>query len=143
MARVLDTYLLIDVAEEDPSFGAASAALIDAHRALGLVISPVTYAELAPVFNGDASLQDEFLWNLGVRWPEAWTLADTLAAHEAWHRYVAGRRAGRLPKRPVADVLIGAFACRFHGILTRNEADFRSVFPMLKVLAPQPASSDG
>ncbi len=49
---------------------------------------------------------------------------------------VAGRRAGPAPKRPLADVLIGALATRFQGILTRNEADFRQVFPTLKLLVP-------
>ncbi len=96
----------------------------------------MTYAELAPVFNGDQHAQNQFLLNLGVSWPEAWTLADTLAAHEAWDRYVKGKRAGKIPKRPIADVLIGAFASRFDGILTRNEADFRSVFPALNIVVP-------
>jgi predicted nucleic acid-binding protein len=135
MAWVVDTCLLIDVAEADPSFGESSASLIDSKRAEGLIICPVTYVELAPVFNGDESAQREFLLKLGATWPEAWTLADTLAAHEAWHRYVIGKRGGRIPKRPVADVLIGAFASRFSGLLTRNEADFTSVFPNLSIVA--------
>ena len=136
MAWVVDTCLLIDVAEADASFGVASAMLLDARRVEGLAICPVTYVELAPVFNGDPRAQDEFLFNLGAAWPEAWTLADTVAAHEAWHRYVTAKRAGQTPKRPVADVLIGAFASRFDGILTRNEGDFRPVFPALRILQP-------
>ena len=54
MAWVIDTCLLIDVAENDPSFGVASATIIDSKRIEGLTICPVTYVELAPVFNGDA-----------------------------------------------------------------------------------------
>ena len=50
MPWVVDTCLLIDVAEADPAFCTASAALLDAKRPEGLTISPVTYAELAPVF---------------------------------------------------------------------------------------------
>jgi predicted nucleic acid-binding protein len=136
MPWVVDTCLLIDVAEADPAFGTASAALLDAKRPEGLTISPVTYAELAPVFDGDAAAQNEFLANLGVTWAEDWTLTDTLAAHSAWHRYVAGKRAGKIPKRPVADVLIGAFASLRDGLLTRNEPDFRVVFPALKLNKP-------
>lgn len=67
---------------------------------------------------------------------EPWTPADTRAARLAWHQYVTRRRATLTPKRPLADVLIGAFALRFDGILTRNEADFRQLFPTLKVMTP-------
>ena len=136
MAWVVDTCLLIDVAEADPAFGAASAALIDSKRPDGLAVCPVTYAELAPVFNGDQNAQNEFLLKLGAAWPEAWAHIDTLAAHAAWHRYVSAKRAGKVPKRPIADVLIGAFASRFDGILTRNPTDFRSIFPTMNIVAP-------
>lgn len=137
MAWVVDTCLLIDIAEADPSFGDASAALIDLKRPDGLALCPITYAELAPVFNGNRIAQDEFLFHLGVIWPEAWTAADTMAAHEAWHRYVLAKRAGQVLKRPIADVLIGAFASRFDGVLTRNDKDFRPIFPALEIAVPK------
>ena len=136
MAWVVDTCLLIDIAEADPSFGVASAKLLDARRGDGLTVCPVTYVELAPVFNGDAVAQNEFLFNLGVTWPENWLPTDTEEAHRAWHRHVAARRSTKIPKRPLADVLIGAFALRFDGILTRNESDFRNGFPSLTIVAP-------
>ena len=133
---MVDTCLLIDVAEADPKFGVASAKLLDLKRADGLTICPVTYIELAPVFNGDQAAQNEFLFNLGLSWPEPWTQSDTEEAHRAWHRYVAARRTARVPKRPLADILIGAFASRCDGILTRNESDFRTVFPKLVIAVP-------
>ena len=136
MAWVVDTCLLIDVAEADPTFGVASAKLLDTKRANGLTICPATYIELAPVFNGDLTAQNEFLFNLGLAWPEVWTVADTDAAHGAWNRYVTARRASRIPKRPLADILIGAFALRFDGILTRNEGDFKTTFPSLTIATP-------
>ena len=40
MAWVVDTCLLIDVAEADPAFGVASAALIDSKRAKGWRCAP-------------------------------------------------------------------------------------------------------
>ena len=110
MAWVVDTCLLIDIAEADPTFGVASARLLDRKRADGLAICPASYVELSPVFNGDQTAQNEFLFNLGVAWPEAWNQADTEEAHRAWHRYVAARRIAHVPKRPLADILIGAFA---------------------------------
>jgi predicted nucleic acid-binding protein len=88
------------------------------------------------VFNGDQTPQNEFLFNLSVTWPESWTPADTEEAHRAWHRYVSARRAAIAPKRPLADILIGAFATRFDGILTRNESDFKPVFPSLAITVP-------
>ena len=136
MAWVVDTCLLIDVAEADPTFGVASARLLESKRADGLAICPATYVELAPVFNGDQTAQNEFLFNLGVTWPEAWSQADTEEAHRAWHRYVAARRSANVPKRPLADILIGAFASRFDGLLTRNESDFKTAFPSLTVATP-------
>ncbi|MBI4606327.1 MAG: type II toxin-antitoxin system VapC family toxin [Planctomycetes bacterium] len=136
MAWVVDTCLLIDVAEADPKFGVPSAKLLDSKRPQGLTLCPVTYVELAPLFNDDPAGQNEFLFNVGVTWPEAWTEVDTQEAHRAWHRYVAARRAVRIPRRPLADILIGAFASRFDGRLTRNESDFRQVFPGISIVVP-------
>ena len=136
MAWVVDTCLLIDVAEADAAFGVPSARLLDRKRADGLTICPATYVELAPVFNGDQTAQNEFLFNLGVTWPETWHQADTEEAHRAWNRYVSARRAAKVLKRPLADILIGAFASRFDGILTRNERDFRTMFPALSIATP-------
>lgn len=42
MAWVVDTCVLIDVAEADPTFGVASAKLLDSKRADRLTICPVT-----------------------------------------------------------------------------------------------------
>ncbi len=136
MAWVVDTCLLIDIAEADPTFGVVSARLLDGKREAGLTICPASYVELAPVFNGDRAAQHEFLFNLGVTWPEVWTHVDTEEAHRAWNRYVTARRTSKVPKRPLADILIGAFASRFDGILTRNEGDFRTVFPNLSITTP-------
>ncbi len=104
MAWVVDTCLLIGVAEADAAFGVPSAGLLDRKSADSLTICPATYVELAPVFNGDQTAQNEFLFNLGVTWPEAWNQADTEEAHRAWNRYVSARRAGKDPKRPLADI---------------------------------------
>lgn len=137
MAWVVDTCVLIDVLEDDPTFGESSAQLIDAHARDGLVVSPVTYAELAPAFNGNQELQDEFLVGVGVGFREDWGWQDTLNAHAAWHAYIQRRRAGEVPRRPLADILIGSFALRFEGLLTRNPDDFRAAFPSLELRVPQ------
>jgi len=48
MAWVVDTCLLIDVAEADPTFGVASAKLLDLKRADGFTICPVTSSTWKP-----------------------------------------------------------------------------------------------
>jgi hypothetical protein len=36
----------------------------------------------------------------------------------------------------VADLLIGAFASRHDGLITRNSVDFRVLYPQLQVIDP-------
>jgi len=136
MAWVVDTCVLIDVLEDDPEFGIVSAQTLDAHSEDGLVVCPITYAELAPAFQGDRTLQDEFLSGVGVDFRQEWSWEDTIRAHEGWNDFIQRKRAGQLPKRPLADILIGAFATRFQGLLTRNPADFEPVFRDLTLRLP-------
>jgi len=136
MKWVVDTCVLIDVLDNDSSFGKRSALALTAHMGDGLVVCPVTYIELAPAFDGSLSLQEEFFAGIGVDRQMGWIHEDTLAAHSAWARYVQARREKRDRRRPIADVMIGAFALRFSGLITRNVADFRSLWPGLKIIAP-------
>ncbi|HEY4273146.1 MAG TPA: hypothetical protein VGM65_14195 [Candidatus Udaeobacter sp.] len=136
MAWVADTCLLIDVAENDPEFGRDSARLLDRRRVAGLVLAPVSYIELAPLFNGVTEAQNDFLESSGVNWTHGWIWPDTIVAYRAWYDYILKRRDRRIGKRPIADILIGAFANRFDGLLTRNTKDFRSFFPDLTLQEP-------
>lgn len=136
MAWVIDTCVLIDVLEDDPEFGASSAILLDRLLDEGLEVCPVTYAELAPAFDGDRGLQDEFLGGVGVSLPADWSWTDTLEAHSAWVRFIRLKRRRKVPRRPLADILIGAYAAGRDGLVTRNPDDFRSVFPELSLAVP-------
>lgn len=130
MAWVVDTSVLLDVRMNDADFGRASAECLAAHLAEGLVISPATYVELAPAFDGNAALQEKFLDRNGVEWLEPWTHADTEGAHRLWAEHVKRKRAGQSEqkrKRPIADVFIEAFAKRFQGLITRNPRHFSTV----------------
>lgn len=131
MAWVVDTCIVIDVLDNDPSFGRQSANLLDQVYENGLVLCPVSYVELAPAFMGDTEKQDYFLSSVGITFHEQWTQHDTRNAHKAWSSYVELRRFHRMAKRPIADILIGAYASRFDGLLTRNASEFCSVFPEL------------
>ena len=134
---VLDTCVVIDVLEDDPEFGHASARLLQRLLPEGLIISPVSFVELAPAFAGDLAEQKRFLDLAGISWQELSALADTEAAHAAWSRTVLARRRDRVNKRPVADLLIGGFAVGRQGLVTRNPDDFVRWFPELKIRVPR------
>lgn len=133
---VVDTCILVDVADDDPAHGRSSAECLAAYLAAGLLLSPVSYVELAPVFDGSQQLLDEFLAGVGVDSAAGFSAADRDAAFRAWARHVTGKRAGRIGRRPVADALIGALAVRHDGIITRNGADFTSFYPRLRIIDP-------
>ena len=134
MNWVVDTCLIIDVLDNDPSFGAGSARLIDEYAKEGLSICPISYIELAPAFLGDRRRQDEFLSAIGIIHDKMLDGHFIESAYSAWDRQVSLKRSKKVLRRPIADILIGAFALRRKGILTRNPSDFTRVFPNLKVI---------
>jgi len=136
MSWVIDTCVVLDVLEDDPEFGLKSARLLEQRLSEGLSICPVTQVELAPAFRGELVHQRRFFSRAGIDDRGGWTVADTEVAHAAWHRHIEGRRARKVPKRPVADILIGAFAVNRRGLITRNSRDFRKHFPELEILEP-------
>lgn len=136
MPWVVDTCLLLDIGLDDPKFGKRSESLLQEKAEAGLLVCPVTFVELAPAFAGDLSALRQFLLGIPVGFEEDWQERDTEMAARAWARHIGRKREGRENRRPVADVLIGAFGTRFEGILTRNGDDFHRFFPKLKVVAP-------
>jgi hypothetical protein len=74
-----------------------------------------------------------FLNKVGIEYQTPWVWEDTVQAHKAWDTHVTRRRERKAGRRPVADVLIGAFAMRFDGLLTRNATDFATLFPGLNL----------
>ena len=136
MTWVVDTCVLIDILTEDRDFAELSAKALQSKMDDVLSIAPITYVELAPSFNGDARVQDAFLDGLWLRCDFDGKKDVVLAAHHAWHEHVLRKRAGTSKRRPVADVLIGAYAMRKGGLITRNEADFRSLYPTLNIFNP-------
>ena len=136
MAWVVDTCLLLDIGLDDPAFASDSEKLLEIKLTDGLVVSPVTFVELAPAFSGQISELEEFLFQLGVDHQECWETRDTVSACAAWTLHVQKRRAHNLPRRPIADILIGAFALRHQGLLTRNADEFRKLFPSLVIVQP-------
>lgn len=136
MAWVVDTCLLLDIGLDDPKFAQGSERLLQAKFPEGLIVCPVTFIELAPSFSGNHEIEEEFLFQLGIVGEKSWSTEDTVRAAEAWAHHIRKRRTHGGPKRPVADVLIGAFAQGHQGLLTRNTTDFQKLFPQLTLLAP-------
>ena len=136
MTWVVDTCVIIDVLRGDKSFSAASANALDAKMDDVLLIAPVSYVELAPAFNGNAGDEDAFLRELGIECEYGNSIEEVRAAHRAWYEHVRRKRAGEDVKRPIADVLIGAYALQRGGLITRNESDFRSLYPDLPICNP-------
>jgi predicted nucleic acid-binding protein len=101
----------------------------------------VSVVELGPTFPDPSKLRD-FLLDYGIDASEAFTPEDADIGRSAWQRIIAARRATGTPRRPIADILIGAFAQRRKGIITRNGNDFRTLFPELPVWIPD-ASHQG
>ena len=133
---VVDTCVIIDVLSGDGVFSAKSADAIDAKRAEGLVVAPITHVELAPSFLGDVVKQDMVLSGLGIACDFAGNKEAVFAAHKVWNEHVQRKRLGEVSKRPIADVLIGAYAMQKGGLITRNEADFKALYPNLTVFNP-------
>lgn len=138
MSWLVDSCVLIDVIDGDSDFARASAECLDSFAHLGLEVSPVTAVELAPAFLGDAEREETFFREHGVSVSDRWDAVSQRAAQSAWAAHIVAKRRRLAPKRPVADILIGALALRHEGLITRNPEDFRRHFPSLRIEMPRP-----
>lgn len=136
MAWVVDTSVVLDIHIGDPAFEPASTACLQSRLTDGLVICPISFVEIGPSFGGDFRAASEFLQIVSISTSEWWTRADTQMAHLFWHEHQIRRRQVYIAKRPVADVMIAAFAMRFQGIITRNADDFREIAPAMTIVVP-------
>ncbi|HVA33270.1 MAG TPA: PIN domain-containing protein [Candidatus Baltobacteraceae bacterium] len=137
MSVALDTNVIVNVVSGTrDAAGRAVAALTEHSSRVGLVISPIVYAELFAHPRWRPADVDEFLvatsiavdWNLENR---VW-----IAAGNAFRAYAQRRtrkRAG-MPRRLLADFVIGAHASVV-GTLITSDADFyRTNFPELHLV---------
>jgi len=138
---VVDTCVLLDLACNDKTFADCASRAIQEKLDDALTIAPITYVELAPQFLGDVGRQDEFLHSLWIECDFGGGKDAVLSAHKAWYEHVRRKRAGEVRKRPIADVLIGAYAMQKGGLITRNEDDFRSLYPTLNIFNPVKANT--
>ena len=131
---LVDANVLIDIATDDPNWGAWSAeALARAGRGRGLVLSPVVYAEVSVAYarieEVDAFLPPALFRREDPPWEAAFLAGK---AHLAYRRR-GGSRATALP-----DFFIGAHAAvRGHLLLTRDRGRFATYFPTVPIIAPE------
>jgi predicted nucleic acid-binding protein len=141
-AWVVDTCVLLDVLLDDPKFAQASESCLIERRDQGLTVCTVTIVELAAALPDLGQLYD-FLADYGVDARDEWRPQDTEAAHSAWRDALSRRRQTGTPRRPIADVFIGAFAQQRAGLITRNPNDFQTLFPKLRQIVPRGKSGNG
>lgn len=136
MTWVVDTCVIIDVLRGDETFSMKSSMALQSKLDDVLTIAPLTYVVLAPEFNGDVKAQNEFLDGMWIQRDFGGGEEAVLAAHKAWHEHILRKRKGESRKRPIADIMIGAYAMQKGGLITRNEADFRALYPNLTIFNP-------
>ncbi|MGH8085166.1 MAG: type II toxin-antitoxin system VapC family toxin [Lysobacter sp.] len=133
---LVDTNVLVDVLENDPSWADWSIAQLRAQSQLhALSINPVIYAELSLTFNSHDAL-DEALAGMAIQLADLPRPALFLAG-KAFVRY---RRKGGTRQNVLADFFIGAHAAVMGWpLLTRDTRRYRGYFPTVELITPDAA----
>ena len=132
---LVDTNVLLDVVQDDPTWAEWSQRQLDAAR-LGdsLCINPVIYAELSMAFARIEEL--EAVVADGELELEEIPREALFLAGKVFLRYRQRSRAST--KRNVPDFFIGAHAAvRGWSILTRDVGRYRSYFPTVPLISPR------
>lgn len=132
-ATLVDANVLLDVATEDPKWGAWSAdALARAGETSVLVVNPIIYAEVSIGFSKIEDLEDALPPDLFRRDSLPWE-----AAFLAGKCFVRYRRRGGMRRSPLPDFFIGAHAAvGGFDLLTRDATRYRTYFPSVGLVAP-------
>ncbi|WP_108485124.1 type II toxin-antitoxin system VapC family toxin [Oceaniglobus ichthyenteri] len=132
---LVDTNVLLDVVTDDPVFAPWSLAQLEAAALVGpLIINGVIYAELSVRYASKERL-DAFITGAGLKIAPIPEAALFLAGKVfAQYRRAGGAKTGVLP-----DFFIGAHAAvGRYPILTRDTGRYRSYFPTVTLVTPQP-----
>ncbi|MEI7704370.1 MAG: type II toxin-antitoxin system VapC family toxin [Deltaproteobacteria bacterium] len=133
MSVLVDSNVLIDVAEEDPVWGPWSREALQrvADTSL-LVVNPVVYAEVSVSYAHVEELERFLPAGLYRREPLPYE-----AAFLAGKVFLAYRKRGGTRRSPLPDFYIGAHAAVCgHRLLTRDASRYRTYFPRLEIIAP-------
>ena len=134
MITAVDTNVLVDILEPDPSYGAASGDALTRCLAEGTVVAcDVVWAEVATVYGEKQPELLAALETLGIDYSEV-TQQAALEAARHWHAY---RSRGGSRQRIAADFIVGAHAlAQCDRLLTRDRGFYRSSFTALAILDP-------
>jgi predicted nucleic acid-binding protein len=134
---LVDTNVLIDVLEDDPTWADWSVRQLRAQAQVHeLLINPVIYSELSLTFESVESL-DKVIDDMGFSFQELPRTALFLAGRA----FVKYRRGGRQRESVLADFFIGAHAAVVGcGILTRDARRYRNYFPTVSLVTPEPTA---
>jgi predicted nucleic acid-binding protein len=130
---LVDSNVLIDVAEDDPVWGDWSrGALGRAADASLLVVNPLVYAEVSVSYARVEEVERFLPATLYRREPLPYE-----AAFLAGKVFLEYRKRGGRRRSPLPDFYIGAHAAVCgHRLLTRDATRYRTYFPRLDIIAP-------
>ena len=130
---LVDSNVLIDVIEQNPSWSEWSSKQLATARRRGLlVINPIVYSEISLSFASADALDEYITGDDFDRRELPWS-----AAFLAGRAFLAYRKQGGLKSAPLPDFHIGAHA-QVEGLtlLTRDAKRYRTYFPKVKIIAP-------
>ncbi len=140
MSTAVDSNVLSALWNPDRNTNTAARSALEAAHSRGLIlIHGTVYAELLGDGGRTQKMLEEFLSATGivVDWdctPQLWRTAGL-----AYQGYSARRKrsGGQLPRRILADFIIGAHAAlNHHRLLTFDRKLYRAAFPKLDILEP-------
>ncbi len=132
MPVIVDSNVILDIASDDPEWGAWSDAQVTKHHRRGLAINPMIFAELCAGAENKAEVE-EVVSDLKLEYREIPREALFLAA-KAFLQY---RRRGGTKTSPLPDFFIGAHAAVLGiSILTRDKGRYAKYFPKVRLICP-------
>jgi predicted nucleic acid-binding protein len=138
-ATLVDSCVLLDVITGDEQWAEWSAGKIAAALDAGrVVINPLIYAEVSVGYQSVEELDELLPASDYEREPLPYVAG--FAAGKAFVRY---RRGGGDKRSPMPDFYIGAHAAvAGYRLLTRDLRRYRTYFPTIDIIAPEPAGNE-
>ena len=130
---IVDTNVLIDVLQDDPTWAEWSSKQLEMHaQAQPLVINPVIYSELSVSYS-TFELLEAAINVMQLQFVET----PREALHLAGKAYVLYRRSGGTKTNVLTDFFIGAHASvAGAALLTRDIRRYATYFPTVQLISP-------